>query len=1831
MFRGKSKISMRTSMILSFLLILPAFAASAMAAQQTVAVTPASSSQLLGGSNFTLAVDYNADDTTKTGIGVRIHYDSSKLTWQSFSNVFATGKISQDALPQTDTANYDGNASTDKFLLVAWLDFTGNWPNTALPITLYNVTFSPTGKGTSPVNITFSSTHSSQPAEAVNATVTVSSVPTQLKVTSAALNQIAGVKGAMTVELQDADGDPAAPDSDVVVSLASDSGAASFYNAAGDTVITSVTIPGGNSSASFKYADETAGTPTVTLSATGYTAANQNQTITPAALAALTINPSGAVSRSADQNQQFTITGGQDQFGNTVAFGTITWSGGTGVGNIDANTGLFNAMTVGTGTVTATSSIGGVSVNSGTITVTHGAVNTLIVAPTGPQTISADNNNFQFTVTATDADGNAIPGADIGAVTWASSNTTTGTISNAGVFEAKKVGTATVTATHAATSKTADSGTITVTVGALASLTVAPGTANLTADQTQQFTVTGADADGNAVIGGGLGTITWSGGTGIGTINANSGLFTATTVGIGSVTATSSLGIMDQSGTVTVTPGAAAAFTLSSNRTKVASGGKGTATLTVTILDADGNTVTTDTGRTVNFAVTGTDISNAGWTSNSATTTNGVATIDFTTTGTVGGSGSATVTVTASSAGLSDQAVNLDIVNFSINVTAPAAPLYNAGTGVHVVTGGGGPNTAAFAGVGGDVGSYRWALTGVGSISSSTADTVTYTAPTSVTGVSETATLTLTHATDANLTDTITITAYKPVAVTYPTSTIAMVPGNTAHTVTATGGTGNYAYQSQSTGVATVAANGQITAVAAGITTIRVRDASYGDFTVNNGFRSVTAGINVVNPIVIAGKPANDAMASGTTITFTATGGLAGTVIWSVTGGGSITQAGVFTAPTVDTGTQVVTITAYDTTYNASHATPIKTDYQVTVFGALAVTPSYDIGLVVGDTFNFTAGGGNAAAKANTWTSSNDTVGTVAEDLTDDTKATFTALSAGTATVTVQDNNALTANSGTITVVAPIVVSVAPNFSAIESGGTATFSATGGTGTYVWAASAGAITANGVFTAPAVTTGNQVITVTAYDGTFNKTHDTPIKTDFTITVYPVIKLMNPPEGYIDGQPKTYPLLAYGLNTTLTAADVTRTYDWSVADWTDTAVPAASATGQTQFVVDPDALFAASGAGVYTITIKDNANNNLQATFKVRVGMKIAPMSQNLTDAAGTIAFTVTGGPVGNVFNWVAKDLSGTAVTNANAGALANGSPTGSTNTFNITNGIPAQIGFRVTASLDTAQASSNTEVKRLIDAGLDSVMSQIFRIAPVLSYKGTVVEEDGATPVPGATVTALNDATITATTAADGTFSIGPFTGVGVTYKFVITATSYLDKIVLSSDLSTSQASDKKVVLKALGAGGGAITGDVDLSNVGTGNAPETFIKVKADGSYITDDAGTAITVMAANNGNFTFPVPGTFADAAAFTVEARKRGYIFGSFEGGTVLHGIKNVTNTTVPPAALALNAGTITLTPVTVISAACTAGPDVTADGVADSVDCAIIAGYTPDPTTQTLFSNTAAEAQVTMGDGSAVTLNWDAVNTAWTFNHPTYENIKFTVLADVSETPHDVATAYKATLLSQYVKSATAPKTTLIANPNINGGSGASGSGKTRFNLPPGGLTGDVVGQVAVAIVEANASGAGATKVTGSQIVDIKMTDEDGNKEDNANLQRLEITLTFDPTVVTEGSLESGAFVIYQADSMEDMVAGNFTAISTSQIIPPVDYTNGEVTFWVDHLSAFGIGSAISSALGGGGSGGGCFITTATDGPGMSFTGAGKTAMLLVAVMLGLAFTVIRRKR
>ena len=95
------------------------------------------------GQQFGFDVEYHTSDGDNTllGLGLRMHYNSSVLTFNGFVDVLPTGLFEIQQQPMPDTEDYDGDPDTDKYLLTAWVDVDGNWPNETLPVQLFTPSF----------------------------------------------------------------------------------------------------------------------------------------------------------------------------------------------------------------------------------------------------------------------------------------------------------------------------------------------------------------------------------------------------------------------------------------------------------------------------------------------------------------------------------------------------------------------------------------------------------------------------------------------------------------------------------------------------------------------------------------------------------------------------------------------------------------------------------------------------------------------------------------------------------------------------------------------------------------------------------------------------------------------------------------------------------------------------------------------------------------------------------------------------------------------------------------------------------------------------------------------------------------------------------------------------------------------------------------------------------------------------------------------------------------------------------------------------------------------------------------------------------------------------------------------------------------------------------------------------------------------------------------------------------------------------------------------------------------------------------------------------------
>jgi len=81
-------------------------------------------------------------DEALLGLGLRLHFDSSKLGFVNLRNILSNHLEAQQS-PLADTADLDGDPDTDMYVLVAWCDpLDGEWPGMqTLPALLYQASF----------------------------------------------------------------------------------------------------------------------------------------------------------------------------------------------------------------------------------------------------------------------------------------------------------------------------------------------------------------------------------------------------------------------------------------------------------------------------------------------------------------------------------------------------------------------------------------------------------------------------------------------------------------------------------------------------------------------------------------------------------------------------------------------------------------------------------------------------------------------------------------------------------------------------------------------------------------------------------------------------------------------------------------------------------------------------------------------------------------------------------------------------------------------------------------------------------------------------------------------------------------------------------------------------------------------------------------------------------------------------------------------------------------------------------------------------------------------------------------------------------------------------------------------------------------------------------------------------------------------------------------------------------------------------------------------------------------------------------------------------------
>ena len=776
------------------------------------------------------------------------------------------------------------------------------------------------------------------------------------------------------------------------------------------------------------------------------------------------------------------------------------------------------------------------------------------VAPTAIVLSGGQTAQFSSTIT----------GTNILLATWSvngivGGNSTVGVVSSSGLYTAPAVISSsravTVTATTVATPQVSASVSVTL---APVQISVSPVGATLQAGTTQQFTATVTGSTNTAAV--------WSISPAVGSISTR-----------GFYTAPASITLAQ---TVTVT----AISSADSTKKATATVSLQPAAMTISMSPAS---ATLQAGKTQQFSATVTGSTNtaAVWSISPAVgsiSTSGLYTAPTSITL------AQTVTVTATSSADSTKkataTVSLQPAVVTISMSPTSASLQAGKTQQFTATVAGSTNTAA-----------TWSISpAVGSISSSGL----YTAPASIT-LAQTVTVTATSSADSTKKATATV-SLQPAVVTIsmsPTSASLQAGKTQQFSATVAGSTNTAATWSISPAVGSISTTGLYTAPAS-ITlaqTVTVTATSSADST-----KKATATVSLQPAVVtISMSPASASLQAGKTQQFSATvaGSTNTAAVWSISPAvGSISSSGLYTAPASITLAQTVTVTATSSADSTKKATATVTLQPAAVTISMSPTSTT---LQAGKTQQFRATVAGSTNTAATWSIS-PAVGSISTSGLYTAPALITLAQTVTVTATSSADSTKKATATVSLQPAVVTISMSPASASLQAGKTQQFSATvaGSTNTAAtWSISpaVGSISTTGLYTAPALITVAQTVTVTA-----TSSADSTKKATATVSLEPAVVTisMSPASATLQAG-KTQQFSATVAGSTNTAAT------WSIS-------PAVGSISTTGLYTAPALITLAQ---TVTVTATSSADSTKKATATVSLQPAVVTISMSPASAS----------------------------------------------------------------------------------------------------------------------------------------------------------------------------------------------------------------------------------------------------------------------------------------------------------------------------------------------------------------------------------------------------------------------------------------------------------------------------------------------------------------------------------------------------------------------------------------------------------------------------------------
>jgi hypothetical protein len=109
--------------------------------EQSISVT--NSPMGILGKTAVLEVSYDTGDSNNqlTGIGMRVHFNSSLLSFKQITSIIEQDIIVNGQGPFNEEDDFDNDPLTDQYISFGWASLFGNWPNVELPAVLMNIAF----------------------------------------------------------------------------------------------------------------------------------------------------------------------------------------------------------------------------------------------------------------------------------------------------------------------------------------------------------------------------------------------------------------------------------------------------------------------------------------------------------------------------------------------------------------------------------------------------------------------------------------------------------------------------------------------------------------------------------------------------------------------------------------------------------------------------------------------------------------------------------------------------------------------------------------------------------------------------------------------------------------------------------------------------------------------------------------------------------------------------------------------------------------------------------------------------------------------------------------------------------------------------------------------------------------------------------------------------------------------------------------------------------------------------------------------------------------------------------------------------------------------------------------------------------------------------------------------------------------------------------------------------------------------------------------------------------------------------------------------------------